>query len=280
MTEPQNPDMFLGHKPNNEPFTFFTIDESAAMHKTLDDLISSFGGVVVGKAFDGIDAMYQLQTTSSPIDVITLDINLPSLNGMKLLPMLKAIIPSTKIVMVSAFSKTEAVKQTITLGADYFILKPFKPDHVFKIFNYVCHKEITTDFGQHKLRNSDRGPLGVLALANSEEHAKTTHTILDWYGCKILGVLTDPGETFVKNIEMNKRSLNVLIVDADASVEDFEELFSHAFRANALIKVIVLTSGATPEVIESFKTLQCYARLAFADDESLAEVLTGMFPLQ
>ncbi len=271
--------LLLGNKPNGEHFSFFIIDDSPFMHKTLGAMIESFGGIVAGTANDGIDAMNQLKVMKNPVDIITLDINMPILNGIKLLPMLKAMLPSVKIVMVSAYSKTDAIKETVALGADFFILKPFKPEQVFKVFNFVCQKEIKTVVGQPKLRNFDESRIGVFGLVKSEERAKTLYTILDWLGCNIIGITTESGEILVKYIETNKRSLNVFLIDTNMPESDFEKLFSVAFRANPQVKIIVLTTGASPESIEAFEPLPSYARLTFAEDNFLFDVLTGMFCL-
>ena len=277
--ETNSPSFSLGLSPTGKPYTFFLIDDSGFMHKSLIELICSMGGEVVGKALNGIEAMAQLRALNTHIDIITLDIHMPILSGISLLPMLKAIIPTTKIAMVSAMGKPEVIKHAISLGADHFILKPFKPDHVFRVFQFLCNKETKTKFGQPMLRNQNQDLLGVLGLVKSDAHAKTIHTILEWLGCNILGVSTEEGEVLSRQIHLNKNVLDVFIMDIDVATSTSDKIFGEIFRANSSTKIILLTTNASPESIENIKTLDCYSKLTLANDESLFEVMAGFFTI-
>ncbi len=79
--------------------------------------------VVVGRAVDGIDALEQVATLRP--DVITLDIEMPRLNGLQTLERLMREHP-TPVVMVSSLTKkgAEATLTALELGAVDFIEKP------------------------------------------------------------------------------------------------------------------------------------------------------------
>ena len=60
-------------------------------------------------------------------DLILVDINLPSMNGLELLKHLRAKSPSSKVVMCSASSSDNKIRQAIEDGAEGFLVKPVTP---------------------------------------------------------------------------------------------------------------------------------------------------------
>lgn len=60
-------------------------------------------------------------------DLILLDINLPSMNGLELLKHLSIESPMSKVVMCSASSSDNNIRQAIEDGAEGFLVKPVTP---------------------------------------------------------------------------------------------------------------------------------------------------------
>lgn len=129
-------DYELGLKKDNTPVRFFIIDDSAFMIKTIRRMLEDFGGEVVGSA-DGKEAIETIKKMQTSIDVITCDIHMPDVDGVSLVPLIKQINPAIIVVMVSAMGSKDKVKESILKGANYFIVKPFKKDQVFKILKSV-----------------------------------------------------------------------------------------------------------------------------------------------
>ncbi len=76
---------------------------------------------------DGIDALALLKTDDSYTpDYIFLDVNMPKMNGIECLKMLRNIprLSRTKIFMYSTSSEIKTVERSRDLGADDFIVKP------------------------------------------------------------------------------------------------------------------------------------------------------------
>ncbi len=100
------------------------VDDSAFMRKVLTDLLQSDPSIqVVGTARDGLDAIAKA-TTLQP-DVITLDIEMPKLDGYGALREIMAKRP-TPVVMVSSLTRegAEATVRALALGAVDFVTKP------------------------------------------------------------------------------------------------------------------------------------------------------------
>ena len=78
-------------------------------------------------AKDGVDAISMLTSDTAYIpDYIFVDVNMPKLNGIACLKLLKGIrrLGNTKIFMYSTTSELSVVKDSQELGADGFIVKP------------------------------------------------------------------------------------------------------------------------------------------------------------
>lgn len=98
------------------------VDDSAFNRRTIGDLLSNIEGVeVVGKAADGDEAL-KLAASLAP-DLITLDLEMPRMDGFTFLRLLMARQP-TPVIVVSGNSARENVFRALELGAIDFIAKP------------------------------------------------------------------------------------------------------------------------------------------------------------
>ncbi len=106
------------------------VDDSAFMRRVISDIISSDPRcVVVGTAADGKEALGKVKELEP--DVISLDIQMPVMDGLTMLKKLNDVRP-TPVVMMSTLTK-EGAKETIEaleLGAFDFVAKP---DNIFKV---------------------------------------------------------------------------------------------------------------------------------------------------
>jgi len=76
---------------------------------------------VVGEAVDGIQSLEVARKTRP--DVILLDMVMPRQDGLKTIPMLRAIIPDAKILVLTSFAESDRVYQAIKAGALGYMLK-------------------------------------------------------------------------------------------------------------------------------------------------------------
>lgn len=100
------------------------VDDSFLMRKVISDIINSDPSLeVIGKAKDGKDALEKVFSLKP--DVVTLDVNLPFLDGLSVLEEIMKKQP-TPVVMVSAYTRkgTSATIKALELGAVDFIAKP------------------------------------------------------------------------------------------------------------------------------------------------------------
>ncbi len=98
------------------------VDDSAYNRRSISDILTSDPEVeVVGKAADGDEAL-RMVTLHRP-DAITLDLEMPRMDGFTFLRILMSVAP-TPVIIVSSYNQKENVFRALELGALDFIAKP------------------------------------------------------------------------------------------------------------------------------------------------------------
>lgn len=110
------------------PRRVLVVDDSAFMRRMISDVVGSSGEfVVVGTARDGDDALRQVHALNP--DIVTLDVQMPGLNGLDALGYIMSELPRP-VVMLSAGGPdggAEATLRALELGAVDFVRKPSGP---------------------------------------------------------------------------------------------------------------------------------------------------------
>ncbi|HEY0033847.1 MAG TPA: chemotaxis response regulator protein-glutamate methylesterase [Devosia sp.] len=100
------------------------VDDSALIREVLSRMLTRDGDIqVVGTATDPIEAREKIKTLNP--DVVTLDIEMPNMNGLQFLDKLMRLRP-TPVIMVSTLTKKGASETLLALelGAVDFVAKP------------------------------------------------------------------------------------------------------------------------------------------------------------
>ncbi|MFH1672821.1 MAG: chemotaxis response regulator protein-glutamate methylesterase [Pseudomonadota bacterium] len=113
--------------PNNEPIRVLVVDDSVVYRKLISDILTELPDVeVVGTASNGKIALSKIAHRNP--DVLTLDIEMPEMDGLELLERMKTAESDVGTIILSAFSRKDAqiTLKALELGAFDFILKPEK----------------------------------------------------------------------------------------------------------------------------------------------------------
>ena len=99
------------------------VDDSALMRKILRDLFSDTGRYEVQTARNGADALQQIERFNP--DVVTLDVNMPEMDGLTCLSHIMARFPRP-VVMISSITQkgAQVTLEALALGAVDFVGKP------------------------------------------------------------------------------------------------------------------------------------------------------------
>jgi two-component system chemotaxis response regulator CheB len=112
----------IGSTSASKPIRLLVVDDSAYNRRNIADVFAGHPEVeVIGKAADGEEAL-KLVTLLKP-DVITLDLEMPRMDGFTFLRILMAKAP-TPVIVVSSYSQRENVFKALDLGALDFVPKP------------------------------------------------------------------------------------------------------------------------------------------------------------
>lgn len=121
-----------------QKLTFCVVDDAVFMRTLLKKMIEEVEGYkVVGEGSNGYDAI-DLAKLFQP-DVMTLDITMPDLDGIKAIEGILKNSPETKIIMVSAMGQQSMVIEAIKLGARDFVVKPFEKERVLQAIKNVMN---------------------------------------------------------------------------------------------------------------------------------------------
>ena len=99
------------------------VDDSDFMRMMLEDILTHSGHTVL-QAKDGLECLNILKNET--VDVCVLDIGMPVMDGIEVLKRIKEGQPGLKVVMLSARAGESTIKQTLQLGADAYVVKPFQ----------------------------------------------------------------------------------------------------------------------------------------------------------
>jgi len=107
------------------PLRVLVVDDTAIYRKVVSDILRTIDGVeVVGTAVNGQFALEKIAAVKP--DLVTLDLEMPQLNGVEVLKRLRAERNPAGVLMLSAFTSEGAAATTeaLRLGAFDFVLKP------------------------------------------------------------------------------------------------------------------------------------------------------------
>ncbi len=80
---------------------------------------------VVGSGEAAVEALRR-----GPVDLVTLDVLLPGMNGIETLKALKQVAPRVPVIMLSGHGQTQTIVEAVRSGASDFLRKPFEPEQL------------------------------------------------------------------------------------------------------------------------------------------------------
>ena len=113
-----------GMSETGKPFRILIVDDSMFVKKQLGQILSSEGFEIIDTAANGEEAIEKYKENYPNVDLVTMDITMPGMDGVTALEKIIAFDKDAKIVMVSALGKQDLVKKSFLLGAKNYIVKP------------------------------------------------------------------------------------------------------------------------------------------------------------
>jgi two-component system chemotaxis response regulator CheY len=113
-----------GHRADGTPYRVLVVDDSMFVAKQLNQILTSVGFEVVATAGDGEEGLAKYKELHPNIDLVTMDITMPKMDGITALEKIVEFDKNAVVVMVSALGKNDLVKKALLTGAKNYIIKP------------------------------------------------------------------------------------------------------------------------------------------------------------
>lgn len=114
-------------------FNALVVEDSPPMRKMIVFALSRIRELDVTEADDGVDALRRIASTK--FDIIITDINMPILDGLKLVKRLRAdeAYRDVPIIIITTEGAEEDRQRALALGANAYITKPIQAPQVIKL---------------------------------------------------------------------------------------------------------------------------------------------------
>jgi CheY-like chemotaxis protein len=114
------------------------VDDEAAICETTKTILEIYNYQVL-TASDGLEAVTLFTEHHAQIQGILIDMMMPSIDGLTIIPLLRQFNPSVYVVAMSGLNSTEAVIQAESAGCQGFLPKPFTTKELLQIlYNGRC----------------------------------------------------------------------------------------------------------------------------------------------
>jgi len=111
------------------------VEDSPTMRQLISFAMKRIANSRVIEATDGVDALKKL--SSDKIDLILCDINMPVMDGLKLVSLVRgnATFKDIPIIMVTTEGAEEDRKRAIAIGANAYLPKPIQTQELIRLVN-------------------------------------------------------------------------------------------------------------------------------------------------
>ncbi|AWK41671.1 chemotaxis protein CheY [Photorhabdus laumondii subsp. laumondii] len=124
----------------NKDLRFLVVDDFSTMRRIVRNLLKELGFNNVEEAQDGAEALAKIR--ASQFDFIISDWNMPNMDGLELLKIIRedAQLAKIPVLMVTAEAKKENIIAAAQAGASGYVVKPFTAATLEEKLNKIFEK--------------------------------------------------------------------------------------------------------------------------------------------
>jgi two-component system chemotaxis response regulator CheY len=159
------------------------IDDSAVIRIRLKNIFERNGHTVVAEAENGLQGIQAYQEHQP--DLVTMDINMPVMNGIEAVKKITQLDTKANVVVLSTEGHEAFIHDAIKNGAKYYLIKPFKAEHLSRITNRLLDEPSNNDIEESE-KSEDTIKGVVLAIDTSEQVLTLTRDKLRDMGYAVL----------------------------------------------------------------------------------------------
>ncbi|WFA07936.1 chemotaxis response regulator protein-glutamate methylesterase [Tissierella sp. Yu-01] len=208
------------------------VDDSAFMRRIINDIVEQIDGVeIVGIARNGLEALEKIPKLNP--DVITLDVEMPKLNGIETL---KKIRENWKIpvIMLSSYTGTDITIEALQIGAYDFIEKPSDLNSNASNFKQEFEIKLKSIFGKKHIKNNGNP-------------SKCTHKDCNAIKAVVIGASTGGPKALVYLISRLPNKIKVPIFIVQHMPKSFTTSLANRMNNESKIKVVEAEDGMLVE---------------------------------
>ena len=151
------------------------VDDSPTIRRMLHDILTKAGHAIVGEANTGVKGY--LEYVRSKPDIVTMDLGMPTMNGLTAMSKILAPYPDARFVVISAVEEKKVVLEALQRGARGFLLKPFTEQQVLEAVSSILAQPFSTSEHREKVRMYRRYKMGHSDEENSNEEVHSPFDI-------------------------------------------------------------------------------------------------------
>lgn len=121
-----------GKRDDGSSYKVLVVDDSMFIAKQITQYLTSEGFDIVGTAGDGAEAIEKYKEIFPNVDLVTMDITMPNVDGISALEQILEFDKNACVVMISALGKQDLVKKALLIGAKNYIVKPLDREKVLE----------------------------------------------------------------------------------------------------------------------------------------------------
>jgi DNA-binding NtrC family response regulator len=114
----------------NSQFKILVVDDNRSLAEALGDVFEAKGYLPV-LAFDGLQALEKIK--AEHFDCVLMDIRMPGLSGVDAFKEMKKLVPSTPVILMTAYSVQGLIEEARAEGVLAILQKPISPQKIFGI---------------------------------------------------------------------------------------------------------------------------------------------------
>jgi len=114
-------------------FKILVVEDSSTMRQLLTFTLKRMKNVKISEACDGVDALKKI--SSDRFDIIITDINMPVMDGLKLISMVRRdeVYKNIPIVIITTEGGKEDRERAFALGANAYLTKPIQANQLLEL---------------------------------------------------------------------------------------------------------------------------------------------------
>ncbi len=155
----------VGDAPVTDPIRVVIADDHVLYRRGLQMVVSQDDDIlIVGEAGDGKEAVDR--TVELLPDVVLMDVRMPHTSGIEACQRIKALVPSTKIIMLTMSDEESDLYEAVKAGANGYLLKDVPGEEIAAGVRAVHHgdslispsmaSKLLAEFAQLSRRQSER----------------------------------------------------------------------------------------------------------------------------